>query len=265
VDRGKTWHDCGHFRDGMDLTDLVKAQRQYFLRFGAGAKDLAGTGLTIRTVCQANAATMPRLKDGGSTVSFAASGRGVVSAGPTVAQAKAHVVAGGFGTPEVTLELATPRREPAVAVYAAAEMQSGNPPRPDVRYSIDCSTDGGTTWQPIVKDWTVPRMGHEPTDFWAHSFCYGDAALREPTAGPVRVRFRNTGGRACLRTEAHLVYAAKGGDSTKVTFDWIDDAGPHRNADVVAPGGPVEWAIPTGRNVATRWVEYEPVAAGGAK
>ena len=56
VDRGRTWQDCGPFRDGLDLTDRVKAQRQYLLRFGAAARELAGTGLTMTTVCQANAA-----------------------------------------------------------------------------------------------------------------------------------------------------------------------------------------------------------------
>jgi len=83
TDRGRTWHDAGAFADGMDLTDHVKAQRQYRLRFGAGAKELASSGLTVTTVCQANAAILPRLKDGGSSVRFEASGRTVASAGPT--------------------------------------------------------------------------------------------------------------------------------------------------------------------------------------
>src|SRR5262249_54607526 len=154
VDRGRTWRDCGAFQDGLDLTDHVKAQRQYRLRFGAGARDLAGTGLTMITVCQANAAILPRLKDGSSTVRFEASGRGVVMAGPTLEQARSQVVAGNFSTPQVTLELATPRRERVVAVHAAAHLASGNPPQSTVRYQIDYSTDGGKTWQPVVKDWT---------------------------------------------------------------------------------------------------------------
>ena len=83
TDRGKTWQDCGTFRDGLDLTDRVKGRRQYWLRLGAGPKALAESGLTMTTVCQANAAVMPRLKDGGSAVHFEASGRAVMSAGPS--------------------------------------------------------------------------------------------------------------------------------------------------------------------------------------
>ena len=48
----------------------------------------------------------------------------------------------------------------------------------------------------------------------------------------MRVRFRNTGGKAYLQAEAHLVYQTKNGDATKVTFDWTDDAGPHSEAHV---------------------------------
>ncbi|MFN3485574.1 MAG: hypothetical protein ACK44W_08840, partial [Planctomycetota bacterium] len=64
VDLGATWRSAGTFRDGMDLTDLVKGHRQYLLRLGASARELAGSGLTITTVCQANSSVLPRLKDG---------------------------------------------------------------------------------------------------------------------------------------------------------------------------------------------------------
>jgi hypothetical protein len=265
VDCGRTWKDCGAFRDGLDLTDHVKAQRQYWLRFGASARDLAGTGLTMTTVCQANTTIIPHLKDGGSAVRFEASNRAVVSAGPTVEQAKTHVIAGGFGTPEVTLELATPRGESVVAVHAAAQMASRNPPRPEVRYHIDYSLDGGRTWQPVVKDWAIPRRGDEPKDFWSHSFCYGSADVPATDASSVRVRFRNSGGVPCQRAEVHLVYRTKSGDDTKVTFDWSDDAGAHRESHDFGAGMTTDWAIKTGRNVQTRWVEFEPVAGKGKK
>src|SRR5262249_9569418 len=161
VDQGATWHDCGTLSDTLDLTDQAKGQRQYSLRFHAAAKSLARSGLTITTVCQANPAVMPRLRDEETKVDFQASGRGVVSAGPTRPQATAHLVEGKFGTPRVTLRLATPRREPVAAVYAAAHVQSGNPPRPDVQYHIDVSLDGGKTWQPMLKEWTISRRGEE--------------------------------------------------------------------------------------------------------
>jgi hypothetical protein len=268
-DQGKTWQDCGKFADGLDLTDRVKGRRQYFLRLHAPAKALRNSGLTVVTVCQANAAVLPRLKDGSSRVEFQASGRAVVSAGPNLPQAQAHLVAGKFGSPNVTLELATPRGESAVAVYAAAHVMSGNPPRPDVKYHIDLSADGGKTWRPLVKDWTVTRRGDEPQDFWSQSFCWGSAQFGSLDTSKVRLRFRNDGGRAYARCEAHLVYRTAGTDGTKVTFAWEDDGGPRRTSHVFASRSglakPAAWNVPTGRNVVTRWVEFEPVASAGSQ
>jgi hypothetical protein len=243
----------------MDLTDKVKGQRQYFLRFGAGARQLAGTGLSMTTVCQANAAILPRLKDGGSTVHFEASQQAVVSAGPTVEHAKAHVIAGAFGTPTVTMQVFMPRRAPTVAAFAAAHMASGNPPQPEVKYHIDYSGDFGKTWRPLVQDWTIPRRGDEPKDFWSQSFCHGGGDLVDEWAS-VQVRFHNSGGKPIRRAEVHVVHRAITHDATKVTFDWIDDGGAHRESNVFARLRPVDWILKTGRNVQTRWVEFEPVA-----
>ncbi len=258
--RGASWQDCGAFWDGLDLTDHVKGRRQYWLRFGAGAKALAGSGLKMVTVCQANPTVLPRLKDDGSVVTFAASGRAVVSAGPNRPQAEPHVIAGKFGSPSVTLELRTPRGERALAVHAAAHVQSGNPPRPDVKYQIEISTDDGFTWRPIVKDWTIPRRGNEPGDFWSQRFCWGSAELDKEKASRVQVRFRNNGGKVYQRAEVHFVYPAPNPDATKVTFNWNENGESHQATRVFpARAEPSTWEIATGRNVQTRWVEFEPV------
>ena len=276
TDQGKTWTDGGKFVAAsdltdprkvrrvdwsIDLTDHVKGRRQYWLRFHAGAKALQESGLTITTTCQANAAVMPRLKDSGTSVSYLASGKALVSAGPNLAQAQAHVVEGKFGSPRVTLELAAPRGEKVIAVYAAAHVQSSSPPRSDVKYHIDVSTDGGATWKPIVKDWTISRRGDEPRDFWSQSLCWGTLELDAPKASSIRVRFHNTGGKNYARAEAHLVYRPARQDATKVTFAWTDDRGERQASHTFAPPAKqTPWEIATGRNVQTRWIELEPVA-----
>jgi hypothetical protein len=257
ADDGKTWQDCGAFRDGLDLTDRVKGHRQYLLRLGSGAKELRDASLTITTVCQANPAVMPRLSDGGSKVTFAASGRTVVSAGPEVPHANAHLIEGQFGSPKVTLELAAPRDGRVLAVHAAAHVFSSSPPSPRVKYRIEVSTDGGKSWQPMVKDWSITRRGDEPKDFWSQSLCWGALTLDRPTTKPVRVRFANDGGKAYARCEAHLVYEPKGSDATRVTFAWSDERS-ERQASHTFTGGAkaATWTVPTGKSVQTRWVEF---------
>ncbi|HLW63682.1 MAG TPA: hypothetical protein VKS79_00085 [Gemmataceae bacterium] len=258
VDQGATWQAVGSCKDGLDLTDFVKGFQQYRIRFDAGAKQLAGTGLSMRTVCQCNACLVPHLKDDGTKVTFSSPGYGVVSAGPTKAQAQAHVVAGKFDSNTVTLELATPRHEKAVRLCAAGWQASSSPPTP-AKYFIDCSIDGGKSWQSVVKDWEIIRRPPDPADFWSQSISWGDVELKNVT-GPVRVRFRNTGGKNYRRAEAHLVYDVAQPGETEVTFAWREGGGAIRTARHVFANTKEDtsWSIPTGKNVETTWVEYKP-------
>lgn len=258
VDRGSTWQDCGAFSNGMDLTDRVKGRRQYRLRLHTGAKMLIGSGLTITTVCQANPSIMPRLKDNGSEVRFEASGQAIVSAGPNLKQAEAHLVEGKFDSPRVTLELSAPRGERLLEIHTAAHVRSGNPPRPDIKYQIDASTDDGKTWKPVVKDWVVPRRGDEPKDFWSQSLCWGSLTLGEEKTSKIRVRFGNSGGKSYARCEAHLVYRTAEKDGTRVTFAWTDQKGEHRDSHTFTAKEKAPWTVPTGSDTRTRWVEFNP-------
>jgi hypothetical protein len=181
-------------------------------------------------------------------------------------QAEKHVISGAFGTPRVSLELKTPRGEPAVAVYAAAHVLSSNPPDPNVKYQIEYSTDSGRTWETIVRDWSITRRGDEPADFWSQSLCWGSAVIQRPAVNAAQVRFRNDGGKNYARAEAHLVYRAIGDESTKVTFAWTDAGGPRQSSHVFATANDAnrnqdDWQIPTAAGVRTRWVEFEPVSA----
>ena len=103
------------------------------------------------------------------------------------------------------------------------------------------------------------RLGEEPSDFWSQSFCYGSVVVPGKDARSVQIRFRNDGGKKYLRAEAHLVYWTSANDATKVTFAWTDDTGDHPSAHT-ATGDTSTWTVPTGRDVRTRWVEFEAVS-----
>jgi hypothetical protein len=256
VDQGATWKDLGAFRDGMDVTDYVKGHRQYFLRFEASAQELENSEISVRTVCQTAVGILPRLKDNDSAITFAASHRGTLLAGPTKLQAARHIVAGKFDSPAVTLQLASPRGESVTGIYASAHVASGNPPSKDTLYQIDYSVDDGRNWKSLVKDWSYSARGQEPGDFWSQSFCYGSAELSLPSPRSVQVRFRNNGGKKYLRAEATLVYKTPSKDGTRVTFDWNDSAGHHTDSHRFAVDDQSPWQIKTGKDVRTRWVEF---------
>jgi hypothetical protein len=254
LDRGRSWTDAEMTSETIDLTDIVKGHRQYWLRLHKPASELVNAGLVITTICQCNVAVLPRLTDTGSRVTYEASNRAQVNVGPNLPQAQSHLVGGRFDSPSVTLAASTPRGEPIRQVYAAAHVRSGSPPDPKVAYHIEISRDGGTSWHPVVKDWRINRLGDEPADFWSQSFCWGHIDLDD---GPrsVQVRFRNHGGKSYPRAEVHLVYDTGAVDPTRVTFCWSDDAGTHTFSHTCR--NPREqWTVPTGRNVRTNWVEF---------
>jgi hypothetical protein len=255
LDRGGHWLDLGRLTQPLDATDLAKGHRQYWLKIRGSAAQLKEAALEIVTVCQANPATFPRLKEEGTTVTFAASGQGLVSAGPTRALAQQHVVDGAFETPAVTLELSAPRGCAVTHLHAATHVASGNPPNPDIRYQIEYSLDAGQSWQALVRDWRIVRQGEEPADFWSQSFCYGDGPLSANHRSPVRVRFRNTGGKGNLRSEAHLTYAVPETSECRVTFGWSDDQGERTARQTFSGKSNPSWRIETGKNVTTQWVE----------
>jgi len=257
TDGGATWQQPETARDSIDLTDYVKGHRQYLLRLQKPARELVNSGVTIRTVCQANVAVLPRLKDNDCTVKYAAGGLALVSAGPGKTQAAGHIVAGGFDSPSVTLQLASPRKEPVRAIYAAAHVASGNPPSAQIKYQIEFSTDGGSNWEPLVKDWQIHRQGEEPRDFWSQSLCYGATNLVESRTGPILVRFRNDGGKKYLRAEAHLAYETANNDPVQVTFAWNDSRGDHTAIHRFAKGA-ADWKLETFSQVQTKWVEFAP-------
>jgi hypothetical protein len=264
TDQGKTWKTASGTpaSAGVDLTDLVKGEQQYWLRLNAGAAALKDAKVSWRTVCQANVATIPRLHDGTNRVTFLAGGTALASAGPNRDQAEPHVVAGKMDSPAVTLEVKPPRGEKALKLYASGWLASGAPPAPEIAYAIDYSTDGGKTWGPVVKDWHIERRPPEPGDFWSQSFCWGEVDL--PGGGavaPVRVRFKNDGGKAYRKVEAHVAYDVTNPSPTRVTFAWTEGTGgatktaSHTYA-AKAGAEDATWELQAGRGVKTAWVEY---------
>jgi hypothetical protein len=255
TDGGGSWEDAGQFEKGLDLTDRVKGHRQYQLKLRASAADLAGKRVRLRTVCQANPATFPHLTSNGCTITFEAGERAVLSAGPNLRQAQPRLVEGEFGGSQVTLELAAPAGCRLLEIHAAAHVGSGNPPRPDIEYHLECSFDDGKTWQSMLTSNHIPRQGVEPEDFWSQSVWWGSRRVpQDENPDKALVRARNSAGRKVMRAEAHAVYHQPGNEA-QVTFSWSDNQGRHEMSQRMRHGE--QWELPTGADVQTHWVSIE--------
>jgi hypothetical protein len=257
TDQGTTWQKAASSAgDTVDLTDMAKGHHQYLLRLGAGAKALAAKELTIMTVCQCAQTVVPHVKAGTNQVAYAAGNQGFISAGPNKDQAAAHLAAGAVGSPAVALRLEAPRGAKATAVYAAAHVGCSAPPKP-ANYNIECSTDNGSTWKPLLKDYQVKQIPPEPNDWWSQAFIMGDTRLDSVT-GPVQVRFSNTGNRQFIRVEAHLVYEVPNTSPVEVTYAW-KEAGTVKTATHTYPAKTdrdAKWSFEAGAAPETLYVEY---------
>lgn len=259
VDRGATWHGAGTLPGQLDLTDFAKGRQQYRVRLNRPARELAEANIEITTVCQANPAAFPRLKDDGSLVTFAASGQAVTSLGPNRDQVRPGILKGGFDSPGITVELKPPRGHMVRRLHTAAHVASSNPPDPAISYQIESSRDGGRTWNFLVRDWRIVRQGEEPADFWSQSLCHGACDIPGGTDGAIQVRFRNDGGKRYLRAEAHLTSVIPRTDPCRVRFVWSDDEGSNRSAERVFEAASGEWHVETGKHVVMKSVRFAPI------
>jgi hypothetical protein len=256
TDCGQSWQDGGTLAGRTDLTDPVKGHQQYWIRFHRAAADLRDAKLRWTTVCQANVAILPRLVDGMNRVAYRASGTGMVSAGPNRDQAQAHLVDGTLDQSGATLQLRAPRGEAITGVSAASWNRSGAPPQA-VKWHIETSTNGGTSWEALLKDDRIIRRGDEPADFWSQSFSYGEQVL-EAVKGPVQVRFSNDSRKGYRKVEAHAYYRA-GTDPLELRFAWRNGPGGKlRMAQHRYAGGAQDtsWTFDAGKDVETVSVSY---------
>ncbi|NND98621.1 MAG: hypothetical protein HKN47_14970 [Pirellulaceae bacterium] len=259
TDRGATWSRSYRVDQSADLTDHVKGHQQYWLRIDQNAMSMLDSQFQVTTVCQVNAAVLPRLVSGDNRITYQATHRALVSAGPNLDQATQHVVQGSANDSTIVMEMKSPRGQEVVGVIAASHNQSGNPPNVDLRYRIDYSLDGGQTWHEIVKDWRNENRPPGPSDQWSQSFAYGNKDL-SPHTGSVQVRFSNNKRKPYRRTEMHLVYRVEPSSPAEVTFAWSEDGGELRTAsrvyDTVKQHADATWRIRTsGKQIDTKWVE----------
>ncbi len=260
TDNRSTWSPELRLDTHLDLTDLVKGHHSYHFKLNAPASELAESQIKIRTVCMANDRLMPHVKSGGTSVSFAASGKAVFAAGPNVDQIKRFVTSGGLGTDQIEMCVPTPNDAPLLEVHAAAIVNSGPAPDASVRYQIECSTNGGATWQPLVKNWRVKTMGYQVGDRAPQSYFFGNLDVSNSGSKEALVRFSNSAGITYERVEISLVYQVGNKQPVLVTFDWneqqLNKSASH-TFEAAGSQSQSPWEIETGEVTQTNWVEMK--------
>ncbi|MFQ6048440.1 MAG: hypothetical protein ACE5K7_03660 [Phycisphaerae bacterium] len=231
----------------IDFTDLVKGRHFYLIRFGLG-RDSGLASLKLRTVTQLSRAVFPRLKDGGTRVSYQASGQAAIHGGPSQYLAerfrRKDLEQPGYRVYQITA--------PGPIRHAAGVARCSGPGRGP--WSVAFSLDGGKTWRFGLKDCSL-QPGDSDWGGGHHAYAWANMDLPENTSHRVLIRF---GKGNILHCEVYATYERPNDSPLQITFTW-QEAGQTRQHSHRIPAGKRAdtWLVPTGKAVATRSVCFQ--------
>jgi hypothetical protein len=246
LDGGHTWKSAGTAEGDfkVDFTDIAKGRFTYQVRFdlrgGAGLK-----GLKLRTVVQVGRGVVPRLKDGGTKITFQASAQSVIHGGPSQYQAdvlrRKDLETEGYRVMEI--------KTPAPICQASAMMRASGPDRGP--WSVAYSLDEGKTWMPARKDVTLTRDDSQ----WGgghHAYMWAQIQASDPRSRGVLFR---VGKGNISHAEIYATYQKRNTSPVEVTFAWTEGDQLKQDTHAIKAGKSGDnWTVPTGQNVKTKWV-----------
>jgi hypothetical protein len=278
-DQGQTWQDVETTTLPIDLTEYVKGRYGWQVRLTwTGTANIDSIKFTTTT--QVSQAVYPRLKSGGSEVSYQASNRGVVTLSPN------------FGLPEAQaskfedvtrrssnltyrgrsansrLAYETTNNKPASVVFpiksplpltevrAAIRYQVRVPPPERHDYRLDVSTDDGKTWQTFAKA-EIPKDNEHSNGWLAGSV---DVSKGNTTQALVRATLFADGHKTGLMDAQlygiyHQVYPTNETGPLEVTYGWKENGQLKTHVEKVGAGAEEQkWKVPTGTSIRDEFV-----------
>jgi hypothetical protein len=246
VDGGQNWQSigaaAGDFK--LDFTDAVKGRHQYLVRFhlskAAGLK-----ALQLRTVTQVGRGVFPRLKDGGTTVTYQASGRAVIHGGPSEYLAEQYRRKDLEQEGSRIYQIKAPGRITGASGVARV---SGKGP-----WSVEFSVDGGKTWQAGLKDLKVAGDG-KLWDDGRSAYAWAEMDFPKNKSKDVLIRFGQGNIAHC---QVFATCETKNTSPLRITYGWQEGDEVREDSHRVKSGGMADtWTVPTGQAVKTKWVRF---------
>jgi len=251
LDAGQSWQHIGSvLRDfEIDFTDLVKGRHFYLIRF-ALENDSGLERFKLRTVTQLARAVFPRLKPGGTRVTYQSSRQSGIHGGPSIDLAERFRTSDDDPSHRVyRIEAPGPIRH----VAGVARCQ-GEGPSPWGPWSIETSLDSGQTWKDAAPSLTL----NEQESDWGggrNAYIWANLDLPGNRSESVLVRF---GKGDILAAEVYATYETASASPLTVTYGWLEDGKPRNHSHFIPAGSTADnWNVPTGREVARQWVRFE--------
>jgi len=248
VDAGQTWQPigtaAGEFR--LDFTDVVKGRQAYLVRLRLTPTD-GLSRIKFRTVTQISRGVFPRLKDGGTKITYLASGQSVIHGGPSqyVAERfrRKDLERSGYRVYQI--------KAPGPIRHASGVARFVGPGRGP--WSVAFSLDGGKTWKIGMKPTTL-EPGESDWGGGKHAYAWANMDFPDNASSEVLIRF----GKGDIRhAEVYATYERPNTSALEVTFGWLEGGKRKEHTHRIGRGKKAEtWTVPTGKNVKTKWVRF---------
>jgi hypothetical protein len=279
-DQGQTWRALGTAQGNhrFDATELVKGRYGWQMRITISSKSTLKK-LRLVTTAQLCETIYPRLKPGGTTVTYRSKPRAATAVLPLLASeaataeyceavelrsanlefvgrsAEQRTAYRVRGPQPAQVVFRIPARTPLVGLSAAARFAVRSPSPPGAEYGLDFSTDGGQTWRPLGK--VTPPEDNEFSSGWV----YGNTDFATPSKETVLVRVTLDGGgygTGLLTAELYGLRQTASPSEVKVTYGWREGEQQQQHTFVVPAGRPEHREqIRTGASITDDFVKLE--------
>ncbi|WP_425619431.1 hypothetical protein NA78x_003173 [Anatilimnocola sp. NA78] len=283
VDQGQTWQFVGESIFPVDLTEFVKGRYGWKVRLSWDRRDGYKQNiesLKFTTTTQVNHAIYPRLKAGGSEVTYRAAQRGVVSQLPNfgISPEDLDGLESGFEhivhrtknlayrgrSPVSRLAYETTNNRPASTVFpivskqalvevrAAIRYQVRVPPPEDHDYRLQVSTDSGKTWQTFAKA-QIPKDNEFSSGWLSGSVDVSSSQTKEAW---VRVTLYAGGHKTGLiDAQFYGIYEQPSPSAMKVEYGWREAGNLKTHTESIPPSKDAHvWKVPTGDKIVDDFV-----------
>ncbi len=276
ADHGQTWRQAGEVRNAfsLDLTEHFKGRYGWRIRLtyrGQGGLDR----LEFRTITQVAQTIYPRLKPGGSQITYRAGNRGVTPMRPNFALPEenatwevqelrsSNVKYRGRG-PQSRLAYEVQGNKPGIVAFrvtspqplqtvnAAVRYSVRSPSPPNCDFHLDVSTDQGQTWR------TFARSDVPADNEFSSGWVYGVAEIPETNVREAIVRAHLYAGgypTGLIDAEFYGLHATTAAQSLELTYGWRegDQAKTHKET-IPADATEHRFQVATGETIVDDFV-----------
>jgi len=252
LDGGQFWQHIGSVEGdfNVDFTDIAKGRHFYLIRFSID-EDSGLEHFKLRTVTQIARAVFPRLREGGTEVTYQSSARSAIHGGPSIELAERYRRKDMEKPGYHVYRIAAPGPIRNAAGVARVQGEGTAPWGP---WSIEISLDEGKSWRDAAEPLTLNGWESD----WGggrNAYVWANLDLPENSSESLLVRF---GEGNILAAEVYATYETASASSLIVTYGWLENGKPRNHRHTIPAGSTADdWNVATGQDITRQWVRFE--------